>query len=102
MRALLDGRWGDAERLAQEALAAGQAPHGALALALFGAQMFVLRRQQGRIAEWESAGKGYVAQFPALWVYRAALAHARCDLGRMDEARAVYEELAADPGSLAR
>jgi len=102
MRALMDGRWVDAERLAQEALAAGQGPHGATAMALFGAQMFVVRLQQGRIAEWESAGKGLVAQFPALWVYRAALAYTYCDLGRLEEARALYQQLAADPGSLAR
>jgi hypothetical protein len=102
MRALMDGRWVDAEGLAQEALAAGQGPHGAVAVALFGAQMFVLRLQQGRIAEWESGTKGLVAQFPALWVFRAALAHTYCDLGRLEEARAVYEELASDPGSLAR
>jgi class 3 adenylate cyclase len=102
MRALLDGRWGDAERLAQEALAAGQGPHGAAALALFGGQMFALRLAQGRIAEWESAGKGYVAQFPALWVYRAAFALVYSDVGRLEEARAIYEQLAADPESLAR
>jgi class 3 adenylate cyclase len=103
MSALLEGRWQDAERLAQEAMASGQGPHGSLALGWFGVQMFPLRREQGRIAEMEGALKGYIAQFPAAWVWRVALASAYCDLGRAEEARALYDELvAADPGSLPR
>ncbi len=101
MRALADGRWSDAETLIPQALASGQGPHGLAAFGMFGAQMFPLRREQGRIAEMEAPTRGYVDQFPLLPAWRAALAYLYCELGRLDEARAQYE-LCGDPESLPR
>src|SRR6266581_4188723 len=64
MRALGDGRWADAEALIPQALAVGQSPHGLAAFGMFGAQMFPLRREQGRLAEMEAPTRAYVDQFP--------------------------------------
>ena len=51
MRALLDGRFAEAERLAQQALEFGQQAQVENADGVFGIQMFLLRREQGRLAE---------------------------------------------------
>ncbi len=102
MRALLDGRWEEAERLVQEALEVGQAPHGQNAFGMYGAQMFALRREQGRLGELEGAVKAYVAQYPAIWAWHSALGFMYCEVGRLDEARAVFEQYAYRLESLPR
>ena len=48
MRALLEGRFADAEQLAQQGLAVGQRLQGEDPSGVFGLQMFTLRREQGR------------------------------------------------------
>ncbi|MDP9180990.1 MAG: protein kinase, partial [Chloroflexota bacterium] len=101
MRALGDGRWADAEALIPQALATGQGPHGLAAFGMFGAQMFPLRREQGRIAEMEAPTRGYVDQFPLLPAWRAALAYLYCELGRLEDARTQYE-LLGEPGAVTR
>src|SRR5262249_34863090 len=53
MRALMQGRFADSERLAQEALAIGQRLQTENAAGIFGLQMFTLRREQGRLKELE-------------------------------------------------
>ncbi len=90
MRAMADGHWTEAEALASRALAAGQAPHGLAALGQFGAQMFALRREKGRMAEMEGPTRGYVDQFPLIPAWRAGLAYLYCELGRLDDARVEY------------
>ncbi len=102
MRALLDGQWEEGERLAQQALAIGQSPHGQNAVSMFGAQMFPLRREQGRLSELEGAVKAFVAQYPNLWPWHAALGYGYCDLARLDEARAVFEHYAGRLESMPR
>ena len=96
MRALLEGRFEEGERLAQQALAIGQSAMGELALSNFGVQLFVLRRAQGRLHELEGGMKGFVAQYPAVPGWRAGLAYLYAELGREAEARAELEHLAAN------
>jgi class 3 adenylate cyclase len=96
MRALMEGRFEEGERLAQQALAIGQRAGNPTALQAFGGQMLVLRREQGRLGELEAAVKGFVEQYPALPVWRAVLALVCSELGRESEARSEFERLAAN------
>jgi class 3 adenylate cyclase len=96
MRALVDGRIDDAERLAQEALSTGQRTEGANAMQMYGAQIFALRREQGRLGEMEAGIKGFVQMYPAVPAWRTALALLSADLGREKEAREQLEVLAAN------
>ena len=57
---------------------------------------FLLRREQGRLAEEEPSIRSSVGDFPWYPLYRAALACLLRDLGRDAEARAVFENLARD------
>ena len=65
MRALLDGRFAEAERLARQALAFGQQAQVENADGVFGIQMFLLRREQGRLAELAPAVRYFVRQHTA-------------------------------------
>lgn len=57
---------------------------------------YLLRREQGRLAEEEAAVRASVDEFPWYPLHRAALACLLIDLGRDAEARAVFEDLAQD------
>jgi hypothetical protein len=65
MRALLEGRFADAERLAQQGLAVGQRMQGEDTSGIFGLQMFTIRREQGRLREVEPVVRLFVQQNPA-------------------------------------
>jgi tetratricopeptide (TPR) repeat protein len=57
---------------------------------------FLLRREQGRLAEEEASVRASVEEFPWYPLHRGALACLLVDLGRRDEARAVFGDLARD------
>lgn len=108
MRALLDGRLLDAERLAVEALHIGQREHqtgdpeagsrtrlGLNAPLAYSVQLFNLRNQQGRLRELEDTVRGLVREYPTLPVWRCALAHLLCGPDTSDEVRALFDSLAA-------
>jgi len=94
MIALMEGRFADAEILAAEAMGAGQGSHNARQG--FGLHLFILRREQGRLADLEPALKGYAESFPAVPGWRAALATAYLEQDRFDDLRREFELLAAD------
>lgn len=94
MRALLDGRLAEAERLAADALNLGTAQTPSAAL-IYGAQLLVLRREQGRARELEPLLGAIVAQHPELAGARAALAVVHAESGRLAEAAALFGPLAA-------
>jgi tetratricopeptide (TPR) repeat protein len=94
-RALLDGRFAEAERLAQEALSMGQQMQGVDAEGIFGIHMFTSRREQGRLRELTAAIKSFVARQPAASTWRPGLALIYSDLRLEPEARAEFELLAA-------
>jgi tetratricopeptide (TPR) repeat protein len=96
MLALLEGRLQEVEQLALEALAIGQAGQGEAALQHYGAQLFLLRREQKRLGELEEAIRTAVEENPQLPAWRCALAHLYAELGREEEARAEFELLAAN------
>ncbi|MDQ4096924.1 MAG: hypothetical protein M3144_03510 [Actinomycetota bacterium] len=65
MRALLDARLNDAEAAARHALALG-GRLTRLAQARYGAQLFFVRREQGRLAEIEPDAERILAEHPEL------------------------------------
>jgi class 3 adenylate cyclase/tetratricopeptide (TPR) repeat protein len=94
MLALLHGRFKEGEELAMQALAAGQRAHAPDAALTSAAQIFLLRREQGRLGELEAAFKEYVQHYPAVPGLRCGLAYVHSDAGREREARHEFERLA--------
>jgi DNA-binding SARP family transcriptional activator len=94
-RAQLAGDFEEAERLTQETLAIGQRGQAENALHYYAQAMFNILREQGRLAEVEGAVRGFIEVYPAIPAWRSALALMLIELGRTDEARAEFEEVAA-------
>ena len=96
MRALMQGRFEDSERLAQQAFAIGQRLQTETAAGVFGLQMFALRREQGRLKEVEPRRSGLCpAEFRRCRLAPRPggnLLRARTDVGR---ARGIREPGAA-------
>jgi class 3 adenylate cyclase len=102
MRALVDGRFDDAELLIAEALAAGTRAEESVAAQFHGTQVALLRRlrrSEADVAELGSlvAGLAELAErFPAIPAWRCSLAATHAELENKDETRTVFETLAAD------
>jgi eukaryotic-like serine/threonine-protein kinase len=102
MRALIDGRFEDAERLAQEAFAGGQRTQEPLSAQFYAVQDSLLRRHRGSAADRRRFGElvpgvGELAErYPAIPAWRCSLASLHAELGNVGEARTVFEQLAAD------
>jgi tetratricopeptide (TPR) repeat protein len=95
MRALLEGRFADAEQLTLQALTLGQRLQLESAEGIFGMQMFMLRREQGRLHEVAPIVEMFVQQHStSSWKPGLALMYA--ELGLRDKARTVFEELAVN------
>ena len=94
-RALMEGRAEDAGRLIDEGVQLAWSLHDSTVPILAGAQLFSLRRHQGRLAELEDAVRQFADQLPAMPAWRCALAVLYLDAGREAEARREYERLAA-------
>jgi hypothetical protein len=95
MFALFEGRFADGEQLAQDALMQGQRAGVQNAVQFFGVQTFLLHRERGRLAELEEGVRGFVAQYPALLIWRCGLAYLYAELGLAEEAQREFERLAA-------
>jgi DNA-binding SARP family transcriptional activator/tetratricopeptide (TPR) repeat protein len=93
-RAQIDGRFDEAERLAEETLAIGQRGQAENAVHVFAQAMFNIRREQGRLAEVEESVHGFIAMYPAVPAWRCTLALLYVELGREDAARREFESLA--------
>jgi len=96
MRALWMGRWDEAERQARGAIELGERTGDLPAQAYPYLQIFVARREQGRLAEEEERVKLGVELFPTRPVPRILLALLYCELGREADARVQFDRLAAD------
>jgi hypothetical protein len=96
MRALLDGRLAEAEPLIGAMLSAGAHAHAMNTQMRYVSQMFVLRREQGRLEEMAGAILAIVTAVPAIPSLRAGAAVAALDTGRVGEARTHFEFLARD------
>jgi DNA-binding SARP family transcriptional activator/tetratricopeptide (TPR) repeat protein len=95
MRAILEGRLDDGERLAFEAFEIGQEKLPEPALGMLGAQLLNVRRHQGRLGELEGALRAQVDRYPVLPVLRCALCDLLCAEGRAPEAQQEFERVAA-------
>jgi DNA-binding SARP family transcriptional activator len=95
MLGLLSGALDRADQLASEALAAGAPAEAATVMQYYSIQLLAIRREQGRMGELEQATRRLVAEHPGRPAWRAALADLLCEEGRLAEAQAEFERLAA-------
>jgi tetratricopeptide (TPR) repeat protein len=102
-RALLEGRFQDCERLAREALAIGKRAQDITAPMFFEVQMTSLRMVQDEVEDREDAIKHFIEKYTKIPGERAVLANLYCRLGRREDAKREFEQVAADDfGSLPR
>ncbi len=94
-RALMDGRFKEAETLAHESFELAQRSNPANALLLFSVLMLSLRREQGLLLDLLPAVQSFVDRFSAVPGWRAVLAYVYTELDRDNEARTEYEACAA-------
>ncbi|MBD0349508.1 MAG: AAA family ATPase, partial [Thermoleophilia bacterium] len=96
MRALLDGRFTDAEQLIERARAVGARAQSLESLAAHSVQRYLLLRHQDRVQEVEDELEQAAAAFPARPVCRCVLASARALIGKEGDAGELFANLAAD------
>jgi predicted ATPase len=97
LRAMIDGRFAEAEERAAAAFALGQTVQGQTAASFFAAQMFFLRREQGRLAELEDGMRALADAQPNVPAWRCGLAALYADDGRLaDAAREITAATAAE------
>jgi DNA-binding CsgD family transcriptional regulator len=96
LRALMHGQFLDAERLARTAHALGQRVQPSAADVYFGAQLFMARWDQGRLAEMEQAFADLTERYPAIPVIRCMLTLIYCHAGRTSDAQAELTRLCAN------
>ncbi len=82
-----------AEQLISEAIALGRQAESWNATVSQRLGLFVLRREQGRLAEIEDVIERSVHEYPALRRFQCALAHLYAELGRERNARAALDDL---------
>jgi class 3 adenylate cyclase len=100
MRAMFQGTMAEAEQLVNSALTVGQRASPEVAMQMFGAAQFAIRREQNRLVELEAPVKGLAEMYPAVPAWRTALAFNYSERGMPEEARAEFEILAADDFSI--
>jgi DNA-binding CsgD family transcriptional regulator/tetratricopeptide (TPR) repeat protein len=93
--AILDGRLDEAERLANEALALGRRVQSDNALMLAWVQVWLVRREQGTFDDIETAVADLIQRFPTIPGWPCIQAAIYCEQGRLAEARAVFDRIAA-------
>jgi class 3 adenylate cyclase len=90
LRALLEGRYEEAETLANETLMIGQRASSD-AMETYGVQLFSARQDQGRLAELEASVAAFVEQQPDVPGWRAVLACLYAEIGRDADARREFD-----------
>src|SRR5581483_8799858 len=96
MRALLDGRIDDAERLAAEARQAGERAEQPLAQQFYGIQMTQIRSMQGRAGELVPAVRELAERFPGIPAWRSGLITLAARSGDHELARREIERFAGE------
>jgi hypothetical protein len=96
-RAFLDAHFDEAERLSFAAYEIGAGTQQVEAAALhLGGQLATIGHYQGRTADFAEPLKAAIDQYPAIPAWRCGLAHIYAILGRMSEARELFEICALD------
>jgi len=93
MLALMEGRFDDAGALIEETAALGRFAQSWNAAVSQRVALFLLRREQGRLAEVADNIRRSVHEYPALLRFRCALAHVEAELGHADDARAALGDV---------
>jgi len=91
MRALMAGRFEEAERLAESALSLGQRWDDEIPMVVFGAQSFLIRWGEGKLDDLVDAGRQFSDQYGQAW--RAAYIWLLTETGHLDDARQRFREL---------
>ena len=94
MRALVTGRFDEAERLTNEAFAMGRRVHERLAAQGLGVFSVVLGWERGAMPDLASVLERFGAQYPGVGAWRAGLAFLYVEEGRVADARREFESLA--------
>ena len=94
-RALLAGRFAQAEELIEQGLVAGRRAGDQAVENYYIGVIATLRLMQGRFGELIELFRDAATRFPAMAVFRAGLAAALAEVGRADQARAEVEQLVA-------
>jgi DNA-binding SARP family transcriptional activator len=95
-RALLAGLFDDAERLSAEAFHLGRSAGHADAEMFFSCQRIQLAFERGGLDRWERPLRVALNRHPESWWFlRTWQALAYCETGRLDDARPIFDELAA-------
>ncbi len=95
MIATHEGCFDEAERLAVQALRCGSRFDRANASGIFGVQMFTLRRHQGRLRELAPVLRQFLDSDAQGETWRPGMAILLCELDALDEARDLFDTLAA-------
>ena len=95
MRALMEGRLDDAERLVNEELAAGRRGDEQIAYVVAGAQLFFVRWGRGRLEELAGGAREFARRYPSS-PWPCALAFLYSQVDRREDARAAFDAVAAD------
>ncbi len=98
MWSLLEGRFSDAERHTLEARRAKGTQCSVLAGHQYVAQLFALRRDQGRLGEIDTVVREHAARHERVSAWRAVLALVAAHMGRMTEARSELGHLVGESG----
>ena len=100
MRAIMQGEFEEAERLATNASDISRQIGITELDGISGVHMFTIRAEQGRLNEVAPIVKILVTHSPASASWRPGLALIYCSLGLSEECRVIFDELAADAFAL--
>lgn len=95
-RSLMRGELAKGEHLAEQALALGRQVQPSVAQIYYAAQLFVLRREQGRLGELAPLFRSILIERPGMPVFRCWLALALLRAGEAEAAGALLTQLCAD------
>jgi eukaryotic-like serine/threonine-protein kinase len=95
MRALLDGRFVEAEALALKGYGSFHRRREAFASQVLATQIALVRREQGRLIELAPTIKSFVVEYPDLIFAKCGLAACYAETGQPDLASLEFEQLAA-------
>lgn len=93
--ALMECRLDDAQTLAEEALRIGSPLGSETVMQMYGVQVLALARARGGLEALEPLLRAMVEQYPLVPAWTCGLLYLLRDLGKLDEARPVFESLAA-------
>ena len=92
--ALMECRYEDAEELAEDALRIGSPLGSMTVMQMYGVHQTAISRARGGLDALEPLLSAMVEQYPLIPSWRCGLVYLLRDLGRLDDARVVFESLA--------